>query len=449
MKPTTASHTVTALLINTLRFVLAGVFIFSGFVKAVDPMGTAYKLADYAEAFGLTGAVQPGLFVTGSMLLCLFEFVLGIWLLFAIWRRTALTATLVFLCLMTPLTLYLAIANPVSDCGCFGDAVHLTNWQTFAKNLILLACLIPVFIYNKRLVRLIHPNSQWIVTFFAIVSLFLFMRMNLRHLPAFDFRPWHVGTNIEEAMAIPDDAAQPVYETLFTLSKDGQEREFTLDNYPDSTWTFVSSHTVLQQKGYEAPIHDFTLLNDEGDDVTDQLFAPGWNFLLVMNELRGEDMLDVINDLYDHAEAEGYGFYALTSATDDDIDRWRHNTGADYPFYQLDDITLKTIVRSNPGLLLIHDGVITGKWSRHDIPGDKLCSAPLDELEAVTHTRSNRRRRHFDSIFWMFVPYPFLGSVDKLLRRWRAKRKKTLSDSPSKGEDANPLKNPPTSELVS
>lgn len=418
MKQATVSHTITAVLINTLRFVLAAVFIFSGFVKATDPLGTVYKLGDYAEAFGLGAAVPPhGVLLLAAMLLCLFEFVLGICLLFTIWRRTTLALTLAFLCFMTPLTLYLAVANPVADCGCFGDAIVLTNWQTFWKNVILLAITIPVLINNECLVRLIHRNTQWVISGFAIVSLGLFMRANLRHLPLIDFRPYHIGANFEASMAVPEDAPQPRYDTYFTLSKDGQVQEFTLDDYPDSTWTFVSSRTVLREKGYEPPIHDFSLIDSEGDDITSDLFEPGWRFLLVMNKLQYEDMLDVINDLYDYATINDCPFYALTSATGADMEQWRDDTGANYDFYTADDITLKTVIRSNPGLLLVHDGTIVGKWSKHDIPRELSFDTPPQQQEWVTSLAATRQRRLTRTLFAMTFPYVFIALLDFLVRR--------------------------------
>lgn len=418
MKSSSLLHTLAGVCVNLLRFVLAATFILSGFVKAVDPLGTVYKLGDYAEAFGWGTALPAhGVLMLMAMGLCLFEFVMGICILFAIWRRTALTAAVAFLSVMTPLTFYLALANPVADCGCFGDAIVLTNWQTFWKNVVLLTMAIIVLINHERMVRLIHRNAQWIIGAFAIVSICLFMQSNLRHLPLFDFRPYRVGTDFEQAMAIPDDAKQPRYTTFFTLTKDGVTREFSLDDYPDSTWAFVSSRTVLEEKGYEPPIHDFALIDADGDDITSNLFDPGWSFLLVMNKLQYEDMLDIINDLYDYAAIHDCPFYALTSATNDDIERWRTNTGAGYDFFTADDITLKTIVRSNPGLLLVKDGTIVGKWSKHDIPRDIDFSLAPEQQEWVTHYDMQHERRMSRTLFIMIFPYVFIALLDYLIRR--------------------------------
>lgn len=406
---TTPSSLALRIVTNVLRVVLALTFVTSGFVKAVDPLGTVYKMGDYAEAFGMAGVAGPGLLMMAAMLLCLFEFIVGICILFGIWRRTVLTATLVFLSVMTPLTFYLALANPVSDCGCFGDAIILTNWQTFWKNIILLAITVFVLINSRLIVRLIRRSWQWMIMAFALVSLYIFMGHNLRHLPVIDYRPWHIGANIEESMAIPDDAPQAKYETLFTLTRDGKEQEFTLEDYPDSTWTFVRSRTVLLDPGYVPPIADFTLIDNDGNDITDTLFEPGWTFLLVMNHLRGEDMLDAINDLYDYASIWDCPFYALTSATTEEVEHWREHTGARYDIFHMDDITLKTIVRSDPGLVLIHDGVITGKWSRRDLPLDDMLSSAPDAQAWTVTTPHEVGRRHLRATVWMFFPYLFIA----------------------------------------
>lgn len=412
------SRVMLSVLINTLRFVLAAVFLFSGFVKAIDPLGTVYKLGDYLESFGLSAIVPHGVLMIATVLLCIFEFTIGICLLFAIRRRAMLTAALVFVVLMTPLTLYLALTNPIADCGCFGDAIHLTNWQTFWKNVVLLAMIIPVFIYNRLLFRLINENVQWIISGFAFVSMLFFMTSNLRHLPLYDFRPYRVGTHLETAMSVPEDAPQPRFETTFVLSKDGEEREFTLDNYPDSTWTFVNSRTVMVDKGYVPPIHDFALIDEEGEDITNTLFEPGWTLLLVMNELTHEEMLDVVNDLYDYAVINDIPFYALTSATTDDIQQWIDHTGASYPFCQLDDITLKTIVRSNPGLVVIHDGVITAKWSRRDLPRENLFNGDtIEEQPWAVQQPSVQQHRRLRILVLMFFPYLFVALLDFLVRR--------------------------------
>jgi triosephosphate isomerase len=272
--------------VNIARFLLAVVFILSGFVKAVDPLGTQYKINDYLEAMHLGAMVPDFVTLSASVLQSAVEFVLGICLLFAIRRRLVTRFTLAIMIVMTLLTLWLALANPISDCGCFGDALVLSNWQTFWKNVALLAAAAIVSWKPLDMMRMIGRNNQWIVFNYSVLFILFIEGYCLYNLPMFDFRPYHVGANIKEGMTIPEGAQQPQFETTFILEKDGQQREFTAENYPDSTWTFVDSRTVQTAEGYVPPIHDFSILTDEGDDITEEVLArEGYTFLLVSPHL--------------------------------------------------------------------------------------------------------------------------------------------------------------------
>lgn len=330
--------------VNALRFALALVFAFSGFVKAVDPMGTVIKLTDYAEAFGMT--VSPALLYVGAWLLILVEYIMGVALFFGFYRRFYLSLMVLFLSMMTPLTLVMALTNPVSDCGCFGDALVLTNWQTFGKNLVLLLMTITVLVCHKRVCRLISYRQQWLIFVYAVASIAFFMQYNMRHLPTWDFRPYAIGVNIIDGMTIPEDAPTDEYETLFVLEKEGEQRLFTYDNYPDSTWTLVRRESRLMSRGYVPPITDFYLTSLDGEDVTwEVLEQPGYTFLLVARDLKraNEGLLDVINDLHDYAKVGGHSFYMLTSSNGDVINEWNEHTGAAYSYLSADETLLKTM----------------------------------------------------------------------------------------------------------
>ena len=403
-----------SVIINSLRFALALVFVFSGFVKAVDPMGTVYKMADYAEAFGL--AVPSGLLLMGAVVLILWEYVMGVCLFFGLYRRFYLSASIMFLAAMTPLTLYIAMRNPVSDCGCFGDAVVLTHWQTFGKNVALLLMSVVVLVGHKRMWRIVSERTQWLVFVYAVGSMLVLVPNCLRHLPAIDFRPYHVGANIVEGMTVPEDAPQDVYETLFVLEREGERRTFTFDEYPDSTWTFVSRENRLVSKGYVPPITDFHLASLEGEEMTwEVLEQPGYTFLMVARDLARTDegMLDVVNDLYDYAKVSGYPFYMLTSSNREEIADWTYRTGATYSYLQADEVLLKTMVRGNPGLLLLKDATVVGKWSKADMPRDELLSTPI-ELNAPLQQKllrmEDRARR---VVLWMLLPLVLLVVIDK------------------------------------
>ena len=402
------------IIINALRFTLALVFAFSGFVKAVDPMGTIYKMADYAEAFDLS--LPFGLLFAGAVVLIICEYVMGICLFFGLYRRFYLSAMIAFLAVVTPLTLYFALYNPVSDCGCFGDVVVLTNWQTFIKNVVLLVMALAVLLGRKRVCRIISPHSQWLVFVYVVASIVAFIPYNLRHLPTVDFRPYHIGANIIESMTVSEDATPDEYETLFILEKDGEVDAFTFDNYPDSSWTFVSRESRLVSKGDVPAITDFYLSSLDGEDVTwDVLEHPGYTFLMIAHNLEytSEGMLDVINDLFDYAKVNDVPFYMVTSSGRQAIDAWTESTGASYPYLLADETLLKTIVRANPGLLILEDATVIGKWSAADMPRDAQLTLPIEQNDVLRQSTRYMQGRIAKVALWMFLPLLLLLVMDK------------------------------------
>lgn len=359
---------------NIARCVLGVVFILSGFVKAVDPLGTQYKLTDYLLAITSEQIVPEWMLLVLSVALSTFEFALGAFLLAAIQRRVVSRIALAFMTVMTIVTVWIFIANPVQDCGCFGDAVVLSNGETLLKNVVLLACAVTVACYPMRIKRIMSKGVQWLMIHITVIALLGLSIWCLYDLPIIDFRPYHIGADIVKGMEIPEGAEEPEYETTFILEKNGERKEFTLDNYPDSTWTFIDSKTVTVKEGYQPPIHDFSITTFDGDEITDMVLADqGYTFLLISPFLAKADDSNFgdIDELYEFAQDNGYKFYGLTSSGEKDIKHWINLTGAEYPFYQADAITLKTIVRSNPGLLLIKKGVIVGKWSHNRLPDTK------------------------------------------------------------------------------
>ena len=404
--------------VNICRFVLAVVFIFSGFVKAIDPFGSVYKIQDYLTAFNLISwfpGYWPLLF---AVLLAAIEFCAGIYLFLGIRRKISSTLAFLLMLVMTPLTLYLALADPVSDCGCFGDALVLTNWQTFGKNVVLLVAAVTVFRQWREITRFITLKMEWIFSMYTILFVFALSAYCLRNLPLLDFRPYKIGTNIKAGMEIPEGAKLSVLETTFVMEKDGKRKVFTLDNYPDSTWTFVETRTIVKEKGYEPPIHDFAMQSlTSGTDITDSvLTSRGYTFLLVAHRIEEADdsNIDLINEIYDYSVEHGYGFYALTSSPEDAIALWCDRTGAEYPFCQMDDITLKTIIRSNPGLLLIKDGTILNKWSDSQLPDEYVLTDSLDKLELGRQKYVNDWYTMGYVLLWFIVPLAFVIGADQL-----------------------------------
>ena len=358
------------------QIILGISFAFSGFVKAIDPLGSTYKIEDYLTAFGPFFEHFAFLAFPLSVLLAAVEFTMGVNFLLGANVRLTKWIALFFMLVMTPLTLYIALENPVTDCGCFGDAIVLSNWATFWKNigfslLVLLLFVLPSFSKN------IYFNYQkWIITSVAFSASVLISIYCLRHLPIIDFRPYKIGTDIVKSMEVPEGAKSDVYETTFIYAKDGVEKEFTLANFPDENdgWVFIEQKTTLIEKGYEPPIHDFSIVNAMGDDITyEVLEKEGFTFLLIAydvnkTEHKFNEKIASINQLAQYGDID---FYALTASVDEDIEKYSELANATYEWCKTDPITLKTIIRANPGLVLIKDGIIIGKWNSRDIPSAK------------------------------------------------------------------------------
>jgi len=374
--------------VNIARLVLAVTLILSGFVKAVDPLGTQYKIQDYLTAMGLGGIVPDLLTLSTSVLLSGLEFILGICLLFAIRRRFVSKVVLVMMVPMTMLTLWLAIADPIHDCGCFGDALVLTNWQTLWKNVVLLALAVIVWRWPLLMPRLIGESNQWIV--FNYSSLFILLVVALRSLytlPQFDFRPYYIGADIREG------------------------------------WQKMI-------EGEDSPYADFFIesIND-GEDITEQVLNDkGYTLLLIAPHLEQADdsQLDELNRIYDYSVEQGYPFYCLTASSAKAISRWQDMTGAEYPFCQTDDITLKTMIRSNPGLMLLKDGKVIRKWSHNALPEEEELSGRLEDIELGRMPSDSTAGKILWLLTWFVLPLVILTIADRLWAwsKWVRKKKK-------------------------
>ena len=407
------------LAVNMCRLTLALTFILSGYVKAIDPLGTQYKLQDYLAAINMADIVPQWMTLTTAVVLAAVEFALGIFILFAIRRKLVSRLTLAFMAFMTLVTVWIYFADPVKDCGCFGDAVKLTNGETLLKNIVLIACAAITAWKPYDMMRLISRTNQWIVMNYAVVYILATSLWCLYSLPTFDFRPYRLGVNIKQAMTIPEGAPQPEYETTFIMRKDGKTQEFSLENYPDSTWEFVDSHTVVTKEGYEPPIHDFSMTSVEtGEDITDEVLSrKGYTFLLISPSLAKADDSNFgdIDQIYEYAQDNGVKFYCLTASTDKDIERWRDITGAEYPFCTADETALKTVIRSNPGLLLLKDGTIIGKWSHNLLPQTDELTAPLHQLTiGKPYDNDNTAARILKVAMTFILPLMLLTIADRL-----------------------------------
>jgi len=375
--------------VNIARLVLAIVLILSGFVKAVDPLGTQYKIHDYLQAVNLAQYVPDIATLSAAVLLSAIEFGLGICLLFAIRRRLVTMLILILMLVMTPITLWLALTNPISDCGCFGDAVVLTNWQTLTKNVVLLALAIIVRRWPLEMMRFISRSNQWIVINYSALFIVAVSGWSLYDLPYFDFRPYHVGTDLRAG------------------------------------WQKM-------MEGEESPYADF-FMEREGEDITEPvLLNQGYTFLLVSPHLEQADdsRLDRINEVHEYAQDYDYSFYCLTASGTQGIQQWKDRTGAEYPFCQTDDIVLKTMIRSNPGLMLLKDGKVIGKWSHNRLPSEEVLTKQLQFLEIGQMPEDSVPKKILTILLWYVLPLLLLTLADRLWMwsNWIKKKDKDNKD---------------------
>lgn len=335
-------------LVNLSRLLLAAAMIFAGAVKIIDPRGTAYKIQDYAAALHLNSLVPQHIPLILSSVLAIAEFSLGIYMLFGIDRRWTSRIILLVMLVFTPWTLYLAIYNPVHDCGCFGDALILTNWQTFWKNLILLAAAIVTAIQYRLQSPLLPKRYQWLVSTTGWLAAMAMLIYSIYTLPLIDFRPYHIGADLNEEMQWKDDGTIPAI--------------------PDLMITDAAS----------------------GEDLTDSIISsPGFKFLIVSPriELADDGVMDKLSEISDYCHENGYLLCCITSSDSLAIDHWRDITGADYPFCQADETPLKTAIRSNPGLILLHGSIVKGKWAASQLPD----SMELNKLKQEILTKSKTK----------------------------------------------------------
>ncbi len=357
---------------SVCRTILALVFLFSGFVKAVDPLGTVYKVQDYLQE-GFGGWLHWALPLAGAAavaLICL-ELLLGACMILNVRTRWTSVITLIFYLVMTPVTLYIAIANPVSDCGCFGDALVITNWQTFWKNVLLLILAVNLVICRKSVPDTFSAWAEACIAVLALACAAGIMGYSYTHLPIIDFRPYKIGNHIPTLM---EGGKAPVYEYTYIYEKDGVQQQFGVDNCPskEDGWKYVDRIDVLVQEGEEAPIHDFQIMIKEETEYADEkiwvdltddiLYSEEPVTLVTMYDLKKTDrrQLEKVKALLDSDAV----CYIITGSGEDEITAFAQETGLDeQAFCFMDPIAIKTIVRANPGAVVIKDGTVIEKYN--------------------------------------------------------------------------------------
>lgn len=369
------------------RLIVGATFMFSGFTKAIDPMGFAYKIQDYLISFGLTNLFALALPMAIVMIVA--EFSIGVFVLSGIYRKFSAIAASLFMLFFLPLTLWIAIKNPVKDCGCFGDAWVISNWATFYKNILLSVCSATILVFWRRMTPVFSMYTAWMTALFGILFGLFFSIYNVLNLPVFDFRSYKIGDNIPLNMYV-DPSNTDLYENIFIYSKDGVSKEFTMDNYPwnDSTWVFEDMQVKLIREGEKPEIEDFSIHSLSGDimntssvetsDITTQILSDTtYTFLMVSPILHemNERHLAAFNQVNQLAQEQGLPFYLLTSSTTEQIAEWysafllsdKAAGNAPFQFCHADERVLKTMIRSNPGLILLKEGTVVNKWADNEV----------------------------------------------------------------------------------
>jgi len=360
-------------ILTQISRILVGVlFIISGLIKANDTIGFSYKLVEYFEIFNMHFFVDYA--VSMAMFICIFEIMVGIALLIGAYTRLNMWLLLLMIVFFTLLTGYSAITNKVTDCGCFGDAIKLKPVESFLKDVLLLVFILIMFIgqkhikpivSNKTIVSIALGVSLLVITFFTF-NTYMF-------LPKIDFLPYKVGNDIGQLMTLPPDAKRDSVVMVFIYEKDGKQFEFGVNEVGnvDDTYKFIDRIDKVIVEGDKAPIHDFKLFDVSGQDYTDTLLLQkGFRMILVQtNILKSRTGIEPqIAQLANDCALAGIPFWALTNTTLTDVEPYRHEHQFAFNYYNMDVTPLKSMVRSNPGLLLMKDNVVVKKWSAYGIP---------------------------------------------------------------------------------
>ncbi len=381
-------------LVRFCRLIVGVVFVFSGFVKLLSPVGTSLILKEYFMAFHL--GFLSGTAVPAAIILALAEFLTGVALLLRLHIRQFAWVALILISLFTPLTLYLAIFNPIHDCGCFGEVIHLTNWQTFFKNLVLLPCVIIIFIGREAVSQFRYPVLEWIfLSLFAVMAVAILVR-TMCYEPIQESTAYRVSNEI---VASPAAAAGSGYETTFIYEKDGIRETFTIDDLPDSTWTFVDAVTTGPEKVSDASDADFRLEDLSGEDITEEVLSKDKVLLLTVyypDKYLRRHSVEQIAAMHDRAVAQGMDFVVVSSAAMEDLPD-------NIPAATADAKLLLTFNRSNGGATYLHNGIIVRKWASAAAHRPGVDFNPGDDAEMEVLNTLNRQRISGEVLIFIFM----------------------------------------------
>jgi len=395
------SRSVISVITWITRIIVGGVFALSGFVKGIDPWGTIYKFEDYLAAMGLD--IWYPLVIMGAWGLCALEFIVGIFIAFGSFRRSIPWIAAIIMFFMLPLTLWIALSDPVSDCGCFGDAFIISNWATFWKNVLLSICIVWLICYNRRVHWLVTPALQWLAFTASVLFIGVIEVIGYYGQPLLDFRPYKVSTVLISESSEYDTANEP--QIIFIYEKDGVKKEFLMDNLPDEEdgWQFVnrketnygysddSAGNDSEADEKNLRMWDYDEVSGEETDITEEVIDNPKLLLITIPDLPSMSIASSwkINSLYSWTIKNGVEMVAVASGSQKDIDTWKDVSMAEYPIYTSEDTIIKELCRGNPGVVYVEDGIIQWKTSLRAIDVDDFLS-PDTSLDTQSFRRDGR-----------------------------------------------------------
>ncbi len=373
------------LLTVLMRLTVGGIFAFSGFSKGIDPWGTSYKVSDYLSAMGMEQWADTSLFI--AVALAAIEFMIGIAIIVGAYRRSSPWMALVFMLIMTPITLWIAITGAVADCGCFGDALHMSNWATFGKNVLLLLGVIYLLFFNRSIPSIYGPAIQWMVMAVSFALVMAIAYYGYFKQPLIDYRPYPVGTRLVGVTTSDNDESEDDY--TFIYRKNGVEQEFSIDSLPDEDegWEYVTRYHSRRPHGKVIIQNDsnqdgIAILDEDGNDVTiDVLGNSRRTVLLLFPDMPQVGVVNsyTLNELNDAALVAEADVVGLTPSTPEEIEQWKDVSMSSYPIYSMDDSELKMVARGNPAVVYLKDGVIQWKRTLSSLEGVEQ-PIELDEM---------------------------------------------------------------------
>ncbi|WP_310992638.1 BT_3928 family protein [Aequorivita marina] len=418
-------------IVGISRLIVGLLFIVSGLVKLNDPVGFAFKLQDYfaPEVLDLGFLVPYALLI--AIFVVIFEVLVGIALLLGYLKKFTLWALLLMIVFFTFLTFYSAYFNKVTDCGCFGDAIPLTPWESFTKDIILLVLILILFFGRKYIQPIFSKGVRSIIVFAAFVGCLGITYYVLLHLPIVDFRPYKIDANITEGMTVPEGAPGPIYEYAWKFDINGEEKVITTTgDYPQVDGELIDTETTMIQEGYTPPIHDFTIERN-GEDYTTH-FLNEENLIVIVAYSLGNTEKDgyrPVKEITDKALQNGYNVIGLSASSQETTNQLTEEYKLNFKFYFCDETTLKTIVRSNPGILELDKGTI--KQKLHWTDADKL---ELPVVETAKPKLDLSLKQRLDSIAVQDQKYRRLMQARSLEERKKLGESMGLSEAEYSGD---------------